>query len=209
MSDHAPRTRLATHRVTNQPLPGGDRDLLGGDPPLREALARLLPALAKYWHNKRGPGFMAEAMECLGGIGYVEESPLARLYREAPVNSIWEGSGNVICLDVLRVLGRHPEALAAYWQAVAPARGEVRRLDAALAELERLVAEPAERLEPRARWLVQRLAQCLQAALLVQYAPAEVADTFCAARLGNEAGPAYGVLPSDSPCAALLARIES
>ncbi|WP_445004659.1 acyl-CoA dehydrogenase family protein [Halomonas mongoliensis] len=173
------------------------------------ALARLLPALAKYWHNKRGPGFMAEAMECLGGIGYVEESPLARLYREAPVNSIWEGSGNVICLDVLRVLGRHPDSLAAYWQAVAPARGEERRLDATLAELERLVAEPAARLEPRARWLVQRLAQCLQAALLVQYAPAEVAATFCAARLGDEAGPAYGVLPSGSPCNALLARIES
>ncbi|AXY41993.1 acyl-CoA dehydrogenase family protein [Halomonas sp. JS92-SW72] len=173
------------------------------------ALARLLPALAKYWHNKRGPGFMAEAMECLGGIGYVEESPLARLYREAPVNSIWEGSGNVICLDVLRVLGRHPEALAACWQAMAPARGEDRRLDAALTELERLLAGPAEGLEPRARWLTQRLAQCLQAALLVQHAPSEVADTFCATRLGDEASPAYGVLPSGSPCKALLARIES
>ncbi len=171
------------------------------------ALARLLPALAKYWHNKRGPGFMAEAMECLGGIGYVEESPLARLYREAPVNSIWEGSGNVICLDVLRVLARHPEALAAFWQEVAPARGQDRHLDATLAKLERLAAEPAERLEPRARWLVQRLAQCLQAALLVQHAPAEVADTFCATRLGGEAGPVYGVLPGGSPIAALLRRI--
>ncbi|MGJ7459658.1 acyl-CoA dehydrogenase family protein [Halomonas sp. MA07-2] len=173
------------------------------------ALGRLLPALAKYWHNKRNPGFMAEAMECLGGIGYVEESPLARLYREAPVNSIWEGSGNVICLDVLRVLGRHPEAVSAYWQEVAPARGQDRHLDTALAELERLAVEPAEALEPRARWLTQRLAQCLQAALLVQHAPEEVADTFCATRLGGEAGPAYGVLPSGSPCAALLARIAS
>ena len=173
------------------------------------ALGRLLPALAKYWHNKRSPGFMAEAMECLGGIGYVEESPLARLYREAPVNSIWEGSGNVICLDVLRVLSRHPEALDAFWQEVAPARGQDRHLDAALADLERRVAEPAEVLEPGARWLTQRLAQCLQASLLVQHAPAAVADTFCAARLGGETGPAYGVLPSGSPCAALLARIES
>ncbi|MCA1768981.1 MAG: hypothetical protein LC652_03195 [Halomonas sp.] len=173
------------------------------------ALGRLLPALAKYWHNKRSPGFMAEAMECLGGIGYMEESPLARLYREAPVNSIWEGSGNVICLDVLRVLGRHPEALDAFWQEVAPARGQDRHLDAALADLERRMAEPVEALEPGARWLTQRLAQCLQAALLVQHAPAAVADTFCAARLGSEAGPTYGVLPSGSPCAALLARIES
>jgi putative acyl-CoA dehydrogenase len=173
------------------------------------ALARLLPALAKYWHNRRGPGFMAEAMECLGGIGYVEESPLARLYREAPVNSIWEGSGNVICLDVLRVLARHPEALDAYWQEVATARGQARHLDAALAELERLAAEPAEALEPRARWLVQRLAQCLQAALLVRHGSSEVAGTFCASRLGDEAGPAYGVLPSRAPLTTLLARIES
>lgn len=173
------------------------------------ALARLLPALAKYWHNKRGPGFMAEAMECLGGIGYVEESPLARLYREAPVNSIWEGSGNVICLDVLRVLARHPEALEALWQELTPARGQVRELDEALGGLERLLEAPPQELEPRARWLTQRLAQCLQGALLLRHAPNAVGETFCRARLGSEAGPAYGVLPSDAPLDAILARLTS
>ncbi|WP_373181969.1 acyl-CoA dehydrogenase family protein [Halomonas campaniensis] len=179
----------------------GDQDEL--------ALARLLPALAKYWHNKRGPGFMAEAMECLGGIGYVEESPLARLYREAPVNSIWEGSGNVICLDVLRVLARHPQALVALWRELSPARGQVRELDATLAGLEKQLAAPPEALEPRARWLVQRLAQCLQASLLLRHGPAEVGETFCRTRLGEEASPAYGVLPSGAPTAAVLARIAS
>ncbi|MDI5935363.1 isovaleryl-CoA dehydrogenase [Halomonas kalidii] len=181
----------------------------GMDQEHERALARVLPALAKYWHNKRGPGFMAEAMECLGGIGYVEEAPLARLYREAPVNSIWEGSGNVICLDLLRVLSRHPEAVAALRTELARAQGQQADFDRALAGLERDLARPAEELEARARWLTQRLAQCLQAALLLRHAPSEVATTFCRARLGDEAGPAYGVLPSDAPLPSILARIGS
>jgi putative acyl-CoA dehydrogenase len=171
------------------------------------ALARVLPTLAKYWHNKRGPGFMAEAMECLGGIGYVEEAPLARLYREAPVNSIWEGSGNVICLDLLRVLARHPESVAALRVELRSAQGLQQDLDLALAGLEHDLTLPVETLERRARWLTQRLAQSLQAALLLRHAPAEVAETFCRSRLGVEASPAYGVLPTDSPLAAILARI--
>ncbi|MCE8026378.1 acyl-CoA dehydrogenase family protein [Billgrantia aerodenitrificans] len=171
------------------------------------ALARVLPTLAKYWHNKRGPGFMAEAMECLGGIGYVEEAPLARLYREAPVNSIWEGSGNVICLDLLRVLARHPESVAALRVELRAAQGLQQDLDLALAGLEHDLTLPIETLEPRARWLTQRLAQSLQAALLLRHAPAEVAETFCRSRLGVEASPAYGVLPTGSPLAAILARI--
>ena len=171
------------------------------------ALARLLPTLAKYWHNKRTPTFMAEAMECLGGIGYVEETPLARLYREAPVNSIWEGSGNVICLDLLRVLARHPASLAAVQEEVIAARGRQADLDRAWVQLEAELGAAPEMLEPRARWLAQRLAQCLQGALLLRHGPPAVAETFCRSRLGGEAGPAYGVLPGDAPLAALLARI--
>lgn len=170
-------------------------------------LARLLPALAKYWHNKRGPGFMAEAMECLGGIGYVEETPLARLYREAPVNSIWEGSGNVICLDVLRVLDRHPESTAALRSELIAARGSNADYDRAVAELDQALTADADTLEARARWLTQRLAQCLQASLLLRHAPSAVADTFCRTRLGAEASPAYGVLPADAPLMPILSRI--
>ncbi|PMR74421.1 isovaleryl-CoA dehydrogenase [Billgrantia endophytica] len=172
------------------------------------ALARLLPALAKYWHNKRGPGFMAEAMECLGGIGYVEETPLARLYREAPVNSIWEGSGNVICLDVLRVLARHPESVDALRAELGAVRGQQRDVDLALAGLEREMLLSADEREPRARWLVQRLAQAFQASLLLRHAPTELAEAFCRTRLGVETSPAYGVMPSDVPIAAILARID-
>ncbi|WP_106419756.1 acyl-CoA dehydrogenase family protein [Salinicola tamaricis] len=170
------------------------------------ALSRLLPALAKFWHNKRGPGFMAEAMECLGGIGYVEESPLARLYREAPVNSIWEGSGNVICLDVLRILARHPESITALRQELAPARGGHPALDSALEELDTLLAAPAETQAAQARWLTQRMAQALQAVLLLRQAPTAVAETFCATRLAAPT-PQYGVLPTAAPVAEILARL--
>ncbi|MAX33155.1 MAG: DNA alkylation response protein [Halomonadaceae bacterium] len=171
------------------------------------ALARLLPTLAKYWHNKRGPGFMAEAMECLGGIGYVEELPLARLYREAPVNSIWEGSGNVICLDVLRVMARHPESIEALMGELQAARGQQADFDRALAELDRTLTLPEESLMLRARWLAQRMAQALQAALLLRHAPAAVSETFCRSRLGEAPSPAYGVLPADAPLVAILERI--
>ncbi|MBF8222760.1 acyl-CoA dehydrogenase family protein [Halomonas sp. 328] len=170
------------------------------------ALARLLPTLAKYWHNRRGPGFMAEAMECLGGIGYVEESPLARLYREAPVNSIWEGSGNVICLDLLRVMTRHPRSLEALLALLAKARGRQGDYDRALEEIHRALAGPAEALEPRARWLTQRLAQATQAALLLTQGPPAVAEGFCRSRLG-EASPAYGCLPADLALAPILDRL--
>nr|WP_297458961.1 acyl-CoA dehydrogenase family protein [uncultured Halomonas sp.] len=171
------------------------------------ALARLAPALGKYWHNKRGPGFMAEAMECLGGIGYVEETPLARLYREAPVNSIWEGSGNVMCLDVLRVLGRHPESIEALRAELHAARGGSREYDTAIDRLQQALGQPAEALQANARWLTQRMAQCLQASLLLRHAPGQVAETFCRSRLGDDVSPAYGVLPLDTPLEAILARI--
>ncbi|WP_251977405.1 acyl-CoA dehydrogenase family protein [Salinicola avicenniae] len=171
------------------------------------ALARLVPALAKFWNNKRGPTFMAEAMECLGGIGYVEESPLARLYREAPVNSIWEGSGNVICLDVLRILARHPASIEALRHELNLSRGGHPAFDAAVELLERATGQDASQQEAEARWLTQQMAQTLQAALLIRHAPHSVAETFCATRLGVPS-PIFGVLPAQAPIADLLARLS-
>lgn len=156
------------------------------------AFRRLATAVSKYWVCKQTPPLVAEALECLGGNGYVEESGLPRLFRESPLNSIWEGSGNVNCLDVLRALGREPESLEAFRAELEIARGANRHLDHALSGLDADV-EAAD--EPGARRLVERLALSLQASLLVRHAPAEVADAFCATRLGGEGGRAYGTLP--------------
>src|SRR5262249_51833536 len=134
----------------------------------REAqLKRIGTAAGKYWICKRGPVHIAEALECLGGNGYVEESALPRLYREAPLNSIWEGAGNVNALDVLRVLAREPESVEALFAEIAPALGAEKRLDAAVAQLQCDLAD-REGIETRARRLVERLALVLQGALLVR-----------------------------------------
>ncbi len=175
------------------------------------AFARIATAVAKYWVCKRAPQAIAEAMECLGGAGYVEESNLPRLYREAPVNAIWEGSGNVICLDVLRALVREPECALALLDEIKLARGGDARLDTWTAKLE---AELGERddAERRARRLVERIALALQASLLVRGAPGFVADAFCAARLGDGDGVAglqFGALPRGVDCAALVERAEA
>jgi putative acyl-CoA dehydrogenase len=169
------------------------------------AFRRLATAVAKYWVCKRAPEHVAEALECVGGNGYVEESVLPRLYREAPVNSIWEGAGNIQCLDVLRAARKQPESLDAFLAEVALAEGADLRLDAALAELRGELADTDD-VELRARWLVERLATCLQGALLVRHAPHEVADAFCATRLGGEGGRAYGTLPRGLDCAAIVER---
>ncbi|HYB12103.1 MAG TPA: acyl-CoA dehydrogenase family protein, partial [Myxococcota bacterium] len=159
------------------------------------AFARLATAVAKYWVCKRAPALISEAMECLGGNGYVEESMLPRLFREAPVNAIWEGSGNVICLDVLRAMVREPASVPALLEELRLARGGNRRLDDAVAHLERELADSSA-AEPRARRIVERLALVLQASLLVRSAPSFVADAFCAARLPGEGGLLFGTLPS-------------
>jgi len=161
-----------------------------GDP-----FARIAVAIAKYWINKRLPNHVFEAMECLGGGGYVEESAMPRLYREAPVNSIWEGSGNVICLDVLRAMARAPDSLDAFFAELDAARGGDRRLDAAVARLKTDLAAKEDR-EPRARRLVESMALALQGALAVRFAPPAVADAFCASRLGGDWGLALGTLPA-------------
>jgi putative acyl-CoA dehydrogenase len=145
-------------------------------------LVRLCTAIGKYWICKRGPAHAYEAMECIGGSGVMEESPMQRLYREAPINAIWEGSGNVQCLDVLRVAHKTPEALVAYFDEVGQARGGSPILDRHIEALKKDVRDLSD-FEYRARDLVDRLASGLQASLLVRHAPAVVADAFCSSRL--------------------------
>jgi putative acyl-CoA dehydrogenase len=158
------------------------------------AFRRLGLAVGKYWICKRGPAVAAEALECLGGNGYVEDFPMARLYREAPLNSIWEGSGNVNALDVLRALAREPRAVEAFLDEAGAAVGADARLDAAVADVKRELADTSD-IEVRARRLVERMALVLQGSLLVRYAPPAVADGFCASRLAGDWGYAFGTLP--------------
>jgi putative acyl-CoA dehydrogenase len=160
-----------------------------GDRPFR----RLATAVAKYWICKAAPGHVAEALECLGGNGYVEESVLPRLYRESPVNSIWEGAGNVNCLEVLRAIDREPDCLEAFLAEAALASEP--RLDRAVAALRRELDSGEDR-EARARRLVEGLALALQASLLVRHGDPEVAEAFLASRLDGMGGRAYGTLPS-------------
>ncbi|MCX5053391.1 MULTISPECIES: DNA alkylation response protein [unclassified Streptomyces] len=156
------------------------------------AFRRIATAVGKYWVTKRGPAFTAEALECLGGNGYVEESGMPRHYREAPLLSIWEGSGNVNALDVLRALRREPGTAQALFDELALAQGADARLDAAVVRLEGQLANGSE---SGARRLVESMALTLQASLLVRHAPSAVADAFCATRLGGDWGHAFGTLP--------------
>ena len=154
-------------------------------------LARLGTAIAKYWICKRTPAMVGEALECLGGNGYVEESVMPRLYREAPLNSIWEGSGNVICLDILRAIQREPEAVDSVFQEIRMARGTDRRFDQAAGEIENAVGRVEER---DARRMADRLAILLQASLLIRYSDPECASAFCASRLTQDGGRCFGTL---------------
>ncbi|MDX3630683.1 acyl-CoA dehydrogenase family protein [Streptomyces europaeiscabiei] len=164
---------------------------------------RIATAVGKYWVTKRGPAFTAEALECLGGNGYVEDSGMPRHYREAPLLSIWEGSGNVNALDVLRALTRNPGTAEALFAELALARGANARLDAATTRLKDAVREADQ---TGARRLVERMALTLQAALLVRHAPAAVADAFCATRLDGDWGYAYGTLPGSADLDGILRR---
>jgi putative acyl-CoA dehydrogenase len=155
---------------------------------------RLATAIVKYWVCKRCPAAVGEALECLGGNGYVEESMMPRLYREAPLSSIWEGSGNVMCLDVLRAIGRSPESLETFFEEVDLARGADRRLDTFVDRL-RLEFTDFDAIETRARGVVERMALALQGSLLVRHADAAFADAFAASRLEGEHGLAFGTLP--------------
>lgn len=173
--------------------------------PAGRAFARLSVAVGKYWLTKRNPNFVYECMECHGGVGYVEETPLPRLFRESPLNAIWEGSGNVIALDILRTLAREPLALEAYAAEIAEARGADARLDAAAGALLDGLARHRP-TEGQARMTAERMALVLQGALLVRHAPAAVADAFCATRLAGDWGRSFGTLPAGVDIAAIVAR---
>jgi putative acyl-CoA dehydrogenase len=164
-----------------------------GDDPHESALRRIALPLAKFWVCKRTPAVVAEALECLGGNGFVEESGLPLLFRESPLNSLWEGSGNVNALDVLRALAREPETLAAWLTEVGAARGEDPRLDRAIESCLTMLGEGPQ--EGSARRLAGAMAACLQGALLVRYAPVEIADAFCATRLDTAYHGTFGTLP--------------
>jgi putative acyl-CoA dehydrogenase len=170
-----------------------------------QRIKRLVTPIVKYWTCKRAPQHAAEALECLGGAGYVEESDLPRLFRQSPLNGVWEGSGNVICLDVLRAIARDPGVLDAYWDEVGLAGGTDRRLDDAADALRAELAD-FEQLETRARRLVERLATVFQASLLVRHAPPAVADAFCASRPAGDAGRAFGTLPTGLDLASIVER---
>ncbi|MEU0540158.1 acyl-CoA dehydrogenase family protein [Nocardia sp. NPDC005978] len=173
--------------------------------PAEANLRRIALAVTKYWVCKRAPVHAAEALECLGGNGYVEESGMPRLYREAPLMSIWEGSGNVAALDALRAMGRQPETVEAYFNEVSLARGANAHLDNAIDRIGKELTDLAD-IEFRARRVVELMALVLQGAQLVRHGHPAVADAFCATRFGGDWGIAFGTLPAGVDTGAILER---
>ena len=174
--------------------------------PADGALARVATPALKYWICKRATMTVAEAAEVLGGNGYIEESPLPRMLREAPLNSIWEGSGNVICLDVLRAARREPAAIEALDAELASARGADARFDRHVAALVELLHR-ADFDESDARHIAGKIATAFAASLLLRNAPRPIAEAYCRSRLEEASGPAFGTLPRGIDCAAVLAAL--
>jgi putative acyl-CoA dehydrogenase len=170
-----------------------------------ERFKRIANAVLKYWICKRAPMHAAEALECFGGNGFVEESGMPRLYRESPLNSIWEGSGNVQCLDVLRAMSRSPAAVEAFFGEVAEAQGADPRLDAHIEGLRKGLTDVTG-IEARARRIVEHMALALQGSLLLRYGDPAVADAFCASRLGGDGGRAFGTLPAGTDFGRIIER---
>ncbi|HZN96058.1 MAG TPA: isovaleryl-CoA dehydrogenase [Myxococcales bacterium] len=173
--------------------------------PEQRAFARVATAIGKYWVCKRAVPLVNEAMEVLGGAGFVEESVMPRLYRQAPLNSIWEGSGNVMCLDVLRAISKEPECVPVLMAELQSARGGDRHLDAYVDALAKDLADPAD-AEARARGVVERLALALQGVLMVRHGHPAVAAAFIRSRLRGEHGMAFGTLPADVDMGAIVER---
>jgi putative acyl-CoA dehydrogenase len=176
------------------------RTVDGYDDVSERLLGRILTPVAKYWNCKRAPLVAEEAIECIGGNGYIEEHPLPRYYREAPLNAVWEGTSNMMVLDVQRVLDREPKAIEPVLDELRAAAGAEQRLLRAVRELEQLIKTP----ERNGRRLVSKIALAVQAALLVEHAPPAVADAFCASRLDQDWAPTFGTLPAGTSSAAIL-----
>lgn len=179
-------------------------DEVAGDASAR-LLVRIGTPVGKYWNCKRAVGVVHESLECHGGNGFIEEGPMARLYREAPLNGIWEGSGNIIALDVLRAAARTPESVIAFLAEVRAAKGGDKRLNQAVDRLEAELRKPEEQ-EARARQIVEKMAVALQASLLIRHSPHAISDAFCATRLDGAGGAAYGSLPAGFDQRAIVER---
>ena len=175
--------------------------------PLAGKFKRIATPILKYWICKRAPGMVYECMECLGGVGYVEETSMPRLFREAPVSSIWEGSGNVISLDMLRAFEREPECVTAIFEELAKARGADKRYDAFVNKLQEMFANPDD-VQYRARRIIEQLALAIQACVLLQHAPNFVSEPFVASRLAGDHGFAYGTLPSGTDVKRIIDRAK-
>jgi putative acyl-CoA dehydrogenase len=180
-------------------------EAIGGDEEAAN-LKRIANAVLKYWICKRAPMHAGEALECLGGNGYVEESGMPRLFRESPLNSIWEGSGNVQCLDVLRAMVKSPATLDAFFAEVQEGAVAEPRLDAYARTLREELPGDLETIESRARRVVEKMALALQASLLVRYGDEAVADAFCASRLSGDWGQAFGTLPAGTDFGRIVER---
>ena len=197
-SEAATVSAMRLARAYDEALAGDER---------AQSFKRISNAVLKYWITKRAPAHAGESLECLGGNGYVEESGMPRLYREAPLNSIWEGSGNVQCLDVLRAMVKSPDSLEAYFEEVAEGSGEPRI--AAEAEALRSEFSDVETVEAGARRIVERMALLLQGSLLARYGDEAVADAFCASRLGGDWGRAFGTLPAGTDFGRIIDRARA
>lgn len=202
LADLAVESEAAT--LTMLRLAGATDRSVRGDA-AETAFKRLALAISKYWICKRWPAHAAESLECLGGNGYVEESGMPRLFRESPLNSIWEGSGNVAALDLLRAILREPQTLDAFFDEVDLSRGADKRLDAAVKDAKETFTDTAT-IEYRARRVAEQLALVLQASLLVRHGHPAVADIFCATRLAGDWGAAFGTLPPGSDLAPIIER---